>query len=80
MDIRTWLLGLFGRSGKSVPCALCRCLIPPRDLKKGIALIIARRQFCRGCVDEITRRAAHGNNPGWTLSADVGSSSTVLFR
>lgn len=69
----------FGGSGKSVPCALCRSPIPPGDLKKGAALVIARKEFCRGCVEEITRRNAQGNVPGWTLSADVGSSSTVIL-
>jgi len=73
MGIGDWLNRLFGGSHKGVPCALCRCPIPDSDLKKGIALVIARKEFCRGCVEEITRRRAQG----WTLSADVGSSSTV---
>ena len=78
MGIGAWILRLFGRAGKRVPCALCRCPVPPGDLKKGIALVIARRQFCRGCVEEITRRAAQ---PGaGRLALDLGSSSTVLFR
>ena len=76
MGIGSWFLGLFHK-GHRAPCALCRCPIPPADLKKGVALVIARREFCRGCVEEITRRASH---PGWTLSADIGSSSTVILR
>jgi hypothetical protein len=74
MDIGSWLHRLFGGSRRGVPCALCRCPIPPSDLEKGIALVIARKEFCRGCVEEITHRRAQ---EGWTLSADIGSSSTV---
>lgn len=78
MGLGTWILGLLGVTRKRVPCALCRCPIPPADLRKGIALVIARRQFCRGCVEEITRRSAQ---PGaGRLALDLGSSSTVLFR
>jgi hypothetical protein len=78
MGFGTWILGLLGVGRKRVPCALCRCPIPAGDLKKGIALVIARKQFCRGCVEEITRRSAQ---PGAArLALDLGSSSTVLFR
>ena len=78
MSIGSWFKRLVGRNDNSVPCALCRCPIPPGDLKKGSALVIARRQFCRGCVEEITRHAVQPGVPGWTL--DLGSSSTVLLR
>jgi hypothetical protein len=78
MSIGSWFKRLIGSSGGTVPCALCRCPIPPGDLKKGSALVIARREFCRGCVEEITRHAAQPDVPGWTL--DLGSSSTVLLR
>jgi hypothetical protein len=78
MNITTWLRRIFGGAGKDVPCALCRCAIPPGDLEKGIALVLARREFCRGCVEEITRRASQPGASGWTL--DLGSSSTVLLR
>jgi hypothetical protein len=77
MGIGTWILGLLGVSRKRAPCALCRCPIPAGDLKKGVALVIARKQFCAGCVEEITRRSAQ---PGGHLALDLGSSSTVLFR
>ena len=76
MGIGEWFGRLFGRGGHRIPCALCRCPIPPSDLKKGSAVVIARREFCRGCVEEITRRNAGA--PG--LALDLGSSSTVLFR
>jgi len=75
MGIGAWFRSLFGGRGPRIPCALCRCPIPPGDLKKGSALVIARREFCRGCVEEITRRHAQGG-----LALDLGSSSTVLFR
>ena len=75
MGIGSWFQRLFGIGGRRTPCALCRCPIPPSDLRKGSALVIAKREFCRGCVEEITRRNAR---PG--LALDLGSSSTVLFR
>ena len=79
MDIGGWVRRLFGwgSSGKSVPCNLCRCDIPASDLAKGTAVVIARQKYCRGCVEEITRRAQ--NRPGWTLTANVGSSSTIFL-
>ena len=76
MGIGAWFRRLLGGKDLRIPCALCRCPIPPGDLKKGSALVIARREFCRGCVEEITRRAAQPGN----LALDLGSSSTVLFR
>ena len=72
-----WILGLFGRGRQGRPCNLCRCTIPPRDIDKGLAVVIARQQYCKGCVEEITLRRNRGE--GWTM-ADMGSSSTVLFR
>ena len=77
MGIGAWFKRLFGGGGHRIPCALCRCPIPPGDLKKGSAVVIARREFCRGCVEEITHR-----NPGagWTLAADTGSSTTIRMR
>lgn len=78
MGIGAWFKRLFGGRGERVPCALCRCLIPPGDLRKGSAVVIARREFCRACVEEITRRNAQTGSAG--LALDLGSSSTVLFR
>lgn len=80
MGLLGWVRGLFGKRGVVLPCALCHCAIPEADFAKGIAVVIARQQYCKGCVEEITRRAGHRNTPGWTLSADVGSSSTILLR
>ncbi|MBI3855465.1 MAG: hypothetical protein HY293_07215 [Planctomycetes bacterium] len=71
---------LFGPRGAGVPCNLCRCDIPASDLEEGRAVVIARQQYCHGCVEEITRRALGRNPAGWTLPADLGSSSTVLLR
>jgi hypothetical protein len=41
-----------------------------------MAVVVARKQYCRGCVEEITRRAS--GRAGFTLH-DVGSSSSVLL-
>ena len=79
MDIRAWVRRLFGHSDAGVPCNLCHCAIPASDLEKGRAVVIARRQYCRGCVEEITRRSLGRDVPGWTLG-DQGSSSTILLR
>ena len=78
MGIGDWLRRLLGRAETGVPCALCRCDVPLSDFEKGRAVIIARQHFCRGCVEEITRRA--GRRPDWTLSPELGSSSTVFLR
>ena len=80
MGILGWVRRLFGKGGVVLPCALCHGAIPVADFEKGAAVVIARQQYCKGCVEEITRRAGHRNVPGWTLSADIGSSSTVLLR
>ena len=78
MGIPIWLIRLFGRAGDLVPCALCRCDIPASDLRKSAAVIIARKTYCRGCVEEITLRARYPL-PGCTFTANVGSSSTVFL-
>lgn len=78
MGIGSWLRRLLGRTDEGVPCALCHCAIPPSDFEKGRAVVIARQQYCRGCVEEITRRA--GGRSGFSFPADLGSSSTVLLR
>lgn len=81
MGMGTWLrrwVSLVISRGETYPCTLCRCDIPVSDFEKGMAVILARRKFCSGCVEEITRRA--DKRPGWTLAADLGSSSTVLLR
>lgn len=78
MGIGDWIGRLLGRSDEGVPCALCHCAIPPSDFERGLAVVIARQQYCRGCVEEITRRA--GGRPDWAMPVDLGSSSTVLMR
>ena len=75
MGISHWFRRLFG-SAPGQPCALCRCNVPPSDIEKGIAVVVARKQYCKGCVEEITRRAA--GRAGFTLN-DMGSSSSVLL-
>ena len=77
MGIANWVRRLLGRTGTMVPCALCRCDIPASHLERGLAVVIARQTYCRGCVEEITLRA---KTPGFTFIADVGSSSTIYLR
>ena len=74
MMFGSWFRRLFG-STPGVPCNLCHCNIPASDVEKGLAVVIARKQYCKGCVEEITHQA--GRNAGFTLT-DVGSSSAVL--
>jgi hypothetical protein len=75
MDIENWFRRLLGLK-PGVPCNLCRCNIPASDIEKGLAIVVARKQYCRGCVEEITHRTSR--NAGFTLT-DVGSSSSVLL-
>ena len=75
MGIGDWFRRLFG-SSSGVPCALCRCGIPASDIEKGLAIVVARKQYCKGCVEEITHRVSR--NAGFTLQ-DAGSSSSVLL-
>jgi hypothetical protein len=76
MGFGSWFRRLFGGvPGK--PCNLCHCEIPPSDIEKGLAVVVARRQYCKGCVEEITHRASR--NAGFMLQ-DAGSSSSVLLR
>jgi hypothetical protein len=79
MGIGDWLRRLLGRDDDGMPCALCHCAIPRADFEKGRAVILARQPYCRGCVEEVTRRSA--GRPPWASSPiDLGSSSTVLLR
>jgi hypothetical protein len=71
-DLFRRLLGL----KPGIPCNLCRCSIPSSDVDKGLAIVVARKQYCKGCVEEITHRTSR--NAGFTLQ-DVGSSSSVLL-
>ena len=73
MGMAHWWKRLLGRTGTIVPCALCRCDIPESHLAKGLAVVIARQTYCRGCVEEITLRA-RDPLPGCTFTANVGSS------
>jgi hypothetical protein len=75
MGFASWFRRIFG-GGPSVPCALCHCNIPASDIEKGLAVVVARKQYCRGCVEEITHRTSR--RAGFTLQ-DVGSSSSVLL-
>jgi hypothetical protein len=57
-----------------MPCNLCRTHIPTSHLKKGLAVMIAQRAYCKGCVTEITER----KSGTWPLAgADAHSSSTI---
>ena len=73
MGIGDWVSGFF-ESGATVPCDLCRVDIPLTHFEKGIAVIIARKHYCRGCVAEVTRRSTGG------MALELGSSSTVLLK
>ena len=75
MSLQNWVRRLLGLQ-LGVPCNLCRCVIPPSDIDKGLAIVVARKQYCKGCVEEITHRTSR--NAGFTLT-DVGSSSSVLL-
>ena len=77
MGIGRWVRRIFGGGDEGVPCNLCRCAIPAGDLEKGNAIVIARQQYCKRCVEEITYK--NRNASGWTLT-ELGSSSTVLMR
>lgn len=78
MSLGFWvrrLLSFFGGSGDSTPCNLCRTSIPPSHLKRGLAVMIAQRTYCAGCVTEITQQRRTGS---WPLAgADAHSSSTI---
>jgi hypothetical protein len=77
MSINFWIrrfLSVFGGSADSTPCKLCRTPVPPSHVKKGLAVTIAQRTYCKGCVTEITER----KSGIWPLAAaDAHSSSTV---
>ena len=77
MGLAFWirrLLSSFGGSADSTPCNLCRTPIPPSHIKKGLAVMIAQRTYCKGCVSEITTR----KSGAWPLAAaDAHSSSTI---
>ena len=49
----------------SVFCTLCKQKLPLSDLKKGLAIVIARRNICRVCVAKTTRRTVV--EPGWKI-------------
>ena len=76
MNLYNWIRQMLGLK-PGVPCNLCRCSIPPSDIDKGLAIVVARKQYCKGCVEEITHRTSR--NAGFTLM-DAGSSSSVLLR
>ncbi len=78
MSLHFWfrrLMSLFEGSSGRVICNLCKTTVPPSHIKKGIAVVIAQRTYCRGCVAEITERKPTGT---WPLAgADAHSSSTI---
>jgi hypothetical protein len=78
MGIGRWVRRILGRAEGGVPCHLCRCVVPPVDIEKGVAVVIARQQYCKRCIEEITYRAKN-REAGWNL-CDLGSSSTIFLR
>ncbi|HZE99763.1 MAG TPA: hypothetical protein VE981_22340 [Planctomycetota bacterium] len=77
MGLRFWfrrLLSSFRGSRGDTPCNLCRTPIPPSHVKRGFAVRIAKRTYCKGCVEEITTRKS---GPWPLASADAHSSSTI---
>ena len=75
MSLQNWIRRILGLK-PGVPCNLCRCMIPSSDIDTGLAIVVARKQYCKGCVEEITHRTSR--NAGFTLT-DVGSSSSILL-
>ena len=78
MSIQFWfrrLMSCFGAASDSVPCNLCRTPIPPSHLKKGLAVMIAQRTYCKGCVEEITVR----KSGPWPLAGAEAHSSSTIF-
>ncbi len=49
MGILNWLRTLLG--GRRVCCDVCRTEIPASDFAKGRAVVLARKKFCRLCVE-----------------------------
>jgi hypothetical protein len=52
MGVFGWVMRLVRREGRT-ECDLCRNVIPQGDFDAGRAVVIARRKFCRGCVDYV---------------------------
>jgi hypothetical protein len=77
MSFNFWLrrlASLFEGSSGRVTCNLCKTTVPPSHIKKGLAVMIAQRTYCKGCVAEITER----KSGPWPLAgADAHSSSTI---
>ena len=77
MGIHFWfrrLKNFFAGSPDAVKCNLCKTVVPPSHIKKGLAVMIAQRTYCKGCVSEITER----KSGAWPLAgADAQSSSTI---
>jgi hypothetical protein len=79
MGIGEWIRSLLGGPSGACPCTLCHRPIPAGDLHKGIAVIVARRHYCRGCVLMITGQTKEKSQPGWRIIGDPGSSSSVVL-
>jgi hypothetical protein len=78
MSIGFWvrrLLSCFGGSSNSVSCNLCRTPIPPSHFQQGLAVMIAQRSYCGGCVEEITVR----KTGIWPLAGADGHSSSTIY-
>jgi LSD1 subclass zinc finger protein len=77
MSLEFWfrrLVSYFAGSPDAIKCNLCKTVVPASHIKKGFAVMIAQRTYCRGCVSEITER----KSGAWPLAgADAGSSSTI---
>lgn len=48
-----WLGSLFG--GRRTCCDVCRTEIRASDFAKGLAVVIARKKFCRLCVQWVMK-------------------------
>jgi hypothetical protein len=53
MGVFGWVKGLFRKKART-ECDLCHNVIPQGDFDSSRAVMIARRKFCRGCVDYVT--------------------------
>ena len=65
MGLLTYLKSLLGLEPPAAACHTCGKGVPARDLAKGLAVVLARRPFCRRCVAARTSGPAtrSGLNP-----------------
>jgi hypothetical protein len=50
MGMWGYLKALLGLEASTTACHTCGAGVPARDLAKGLAVVLARRPFCRRCV------------------------------